>query len=89
MKAKIGAEDRKHPSFDFEPAKSSQRILIQDWLAQEHIKKWIHRVGLQNTLNGLEKFFQRESSTTYRIAYDHIVSFAFLITSPERSELPP
>ena len=37
-------------AFYFERAKSSQRTLIHTWLAQPHIKEWVHGVGLQNTL---------------------------------------
>jgi RimJ/RimL family protein N-acetyltransferase len=69
--------------FHFEPVKASQRTLIHDWLKQTHIKEWIHGVGLQNTLNGLEEFFRGESNTTYWIGYDNDIPFAFLITSPE------
>lgn len=69
--------------FSFKPVNVSQRTLIHDWLKQTHIKEWIHGVGLQNTLNGLEKFFQGESNTTYWIGYDNDIPFAFLITSPE------
>jgi hypothetical protein len=43
----------------------------------------MHGVGLQNTLNGLEKFFEGKSDTTYWIGYDKDIPFAFLITSPE------
>lgn len=70
-------------SMYFAPAQSSQRALIHGWLAQTHIKEWIHGSGLQNTLNGLEKFFLRESNTTYWVGYDKDTPFAFLITSPE------
>ena len=52
-------------------------------MQQDHIKEWIHGTGLQNTLNGLEKFFRGESSTTYWIGYHKDTPFAFLITSPE------
>jgi RimJ/RimL family protein N-acetyltransferase len=69
--------------FHFSPVKSSQRTLLHEWFEQPHIKEWIHGIGLQNTLNGLEKFFQDESSTTYWIGYDKDIPFAFLITSPE------
>ena len=79
-------ENRKCLSFHFKPAKSTQRALIHGWLAQMHIKEWIHGVGLQNTLNGLEKFFQGSSTTTYWIAYDKDIPFAFLITSPEGND---
>lgn len=70
-------------NFHFSPAKSSQISLIHGWLQQGHIKEWIHGVGLQNTLNGLEKFFRGESNTTYWIGYQKITPFAFLITSSE------
>lgn len=79
-------EDRKHLSFYFGPVKPSQRALIHGWLTQPHIKEWIHGVGLQNTLNGLEKFFQGISNTTYWIGYNKDIPFAFLITSPEGND---
>ena len=43
--------------FRFTPAEPTQRPLIHQWLDQKYIKGWIHGIGLQNTLNGLEKFF--------------------------------
>jgi RimJ/RimL family protein N-acetyltransferase len=79
-------ENRKRSVFYFEPAKPSQRDLIYGWLAQAHIKEWIHGAGLQNTLNGLEKFFKGESDTTYWIGYDKDIPFVFLITSPEGND---
>lgn len=79
-------EDCQLLSFHFDPVKSTQRALIRSWLAQAHIKEWIHGAGLQNTLNGLEKFFQGESNTTYWIGYDKDIPFAFLITSPEGND---
>lgn len=69
--------------FNFLHAKPSQRELIHQWLLQKHNAEWIHGAGLQNTFNGLEKFFKGESNTTYWIAYDKETPFAFLITSPE------
>ena len=74
------------PKFRFAFAKSAQRSLIHQWLEQKHIKEWIHGVGLQNTLNGLEKFFQGTSNTTYWIGYDNETPFAFLITSLEEED---
>ena len=76
-------ETRKCLVFNFAPVQSSQRPLIHRWLEQKHIKEWIHGVGLQNTLNGIEKFLQGASNTTYWIGYDKSIPFAFLITSPE------
>lgn len=73
-------------SFHFKPAKSSQRTLLHQWFEQKHIKEWMHGVGLQNTLNGLEKFFQGKSDTTYWIGYDKNIPFAFLMTSPEGND---
>lgn len=69
--------------FRFAPVESSQRDLLHRWFEQKHIKEWMHGVGLQNTLNGLEKFFQRKTDTTYWVGYDKDTPFAFLITSPE------
>lgn len=69
--------------FRFAHAQPSQRSLIRYWLEQKHIKEWIHGIGLQNTLNGIEKFFQGSTETTYWIGYDEKIPFAFLITSPE------
>ena len=57
--------------------------MIHKWLQQPHISEWLHGVGLQNTLNGLEASFQGRSSVTYWIGYIDEVPFAFLITSPE------
>lgn len=74
---------QKHITFRFAPAEPFQRALLHRWFEQKHIKEWLHGVGLQNTLNGLEKFFQGRSDTTYWIGYDNDVPFAFLITSPE------
>lgn len=85
--SKLFLRKKLHTSeFQFSPAEPSQISLIQGWLKQEHIKEWIHGVGLQNTLNGLEKFFRGESSTTYWIGYHKGVPFAFLITSPEGND---
>ena len=73
--------------FTFKPVEVKDQSLIHAWLVQPHIAEWVHGVGLQNTLNGLEKFFQGESNTTYWIAYDDKdTPFAFLITSPEGSD---
>jgi len=75
-----------HLNYSFVPAKSSQRSLIHAWLVLPHVTKWIHGTGLQSTLNGIEKFFNGESTTTYWIVYDEEIPFAFLITSPEGSD---
>ena len=69
--------------FRFAHAEPSQKELLHQWFEQKHIKEWMHGVGLENTLNGLEKFFLGESTATYWIGYDNNTPFAFLITSPE------
>ncbi len=76
----------KNSVFHFAPAESSQRSLIHRWLEQDYIGKWIHGVGLQNTLNGLERFFQGASDTTYWVGYYEKVPFAFLITAPVEND---
>ena len=72
--------------FTFEPMGVKDRSLVHEWLLQPHIAEWIHGIGLQNTLNGIEKFLERESDTTYWIGYDNSTPFAFLITSPEGND---
>ncbi len=67
--------------FYFSHAQENQKQLIHEWLAQKYIREWIHGKGLNNTLNGLENFFQGTSDTTYWIGYDYNIPFAFLITS--------
>lgn len=69
--------------FNFIPAQMSQKPLIHQWLDQPHIKKWIHGTGLQNSLTGLERFFQGKSKATYWIGYDKEIPFAFFITEPK------
>ncbi len=72
--------------FHFAPAISSQRSMLHQWFEQQHIKTWMHGVGLQNTLDGLENFFQGKSDTTYWVGYDQETPFAFLITSHEGND---
>lgn len=68
--------------FRFAHAESSQTALLHQWFEQQHIKEWLHGIGLQNTLDGLEKFFKGESDATYWIGYDKDTPFAFFITFP-------
>lgn len=74
-------------NFHFTLVQPTQRALIHQWLDQPYIKKWIHGVGLRNTLNGLEKSFQGVSNASYWIGYDQDIPFAFLITSPEGQDI--
>jgi len=67
--------------FEFAPAQPSSRTLIHQWLSQPYISEWIHGVGLQNTLTGLEMFFEGKGDMTYWMGYVDGVPFAFLITS--------
>lgn len=69
--------------FTFKPAKSDQKQMIHDWLAQEHIKEWLHGKGLQNTFEDLDKFFKGNSFGQHWIAYDKDIPFAYLLTSDE------
>ena len=43
-------------------------------------------MGLNNTLRGLEKFFQGCTATSYWIGYSQGVPFAFLITAPAEGD---
>jgi RimJ/RimL family protein N-acetyltransferase len=77
--------------FTFKPAQESQRELIHTWLRQDYIAKWIHGTGLQNTLSGLEEFFQylakgkslgrQMQITQHWIGYDGDRPFVYLLTS--------
>jgi len=77
--------------FTFKPAIGSQYNLIQGWLQQDYIAKWIHGTGLQNTLNGLEKWFQynklRKKSnrtlaiTQHWVGFDGQTPFIYMLTS--------
>lgn len=67
----------------FKLAEQGDKLLIHQWLEQEHIKKWIHGVGLKNTLEGLERFLQGNSKDGHWIAYCENIPFGYLLTSPE------
>jgi len=75
--------------FSFKPVRVKDRSIVHEWLIQPYISEWIHGVGLQNTLNGLEKFFLEQSETTYWIGYNNNVPVAFLITSSEGNDALP
>jgi len=77
--------------FTFKPPVESQRELIHKWLRQDYISEWIHGQGLQNTFNGLEKFFQYQAEgkelgrkteiTQHWVGYDGDKPFVYLLTS--------
>lgn len=67
--------------FTFKPVEKIQRQLIHKWVAQEHIKEWLHGEGLRNTLEDLDKFFERLSVHHHWIAYDSDIPFGYLLTS--------
>lgn len=77
--------------FSFKPPVVSQRELIHAWLRQDYISEWVHGQGLQNTLAGLEKFFQYQAEgkeigretkiTQHWVGYDGDKPFVYLLTS--------
>lgn len=77
--------------FNFKPALEVQRELIHAWLEQDYVSQWIHGSGLQDTLNGLEKFFQYQAEgrdlgrqceiTQHWIGYDGDHAFVYLLSS--------
>lgn len=69
--------------FNFKPVQQSQRLLIHNWIIQDHIKEWLHGDGLQNTIEDLDKFFKGISWGEHWIAYDNDTPFAYLLTSEE------
>ncbi len=78
-------ETRIDPSFrfTFKLAQRNQRRLIHDWIAQEHIKEWLHGEGLRNLLEDLDNFFTGASWGQHWIAYDNDTPFAYLLTSDD------
>lgn len=72
--------------FTFIPVEAKDQPLVHEWLVQPHIAEWIHGVGLQNTLNGLERYIQGESGAIYWIGYEGKTPFAFFITFPEGND---
>lgn len=78
--------NEKEKVFHFTQARPSQLSLIENWLSQPHIRKWLHGEGLENTLQGLKKFFQNNQEWVFWIGYKDSVPFAFLITSLEGDE---
>jgi len=77
--------------FTFKPVVEPQRELIHQWLQQDYISEWIHGQGLQNTLSGLEKFFQYQAQgkgldrqaeiTQHWMGYDGDEPVVYLLTS--------
>lgn len=72
--------------FTFKPAQLSQRLLIHNWITQDHIKEWLHGDGLRNTIEDLDKFFKGTSWGGHWIAYDNDIPFAYLLTSEDRED---
>lgn len=69
--------------FTFKLARKDQKKLICDWIAQDHIKEWLHTDGLRNLLEDLDNFFLGTSHGKHWIAYDGKIPFAYLLTSEE------
>lgn len=69
--------------FTFKPVQQSQRLLIHNWITQDHIKEWLHGDGLRNTIEDLDKFFKGTSWGGHWIAYDNDIPFAYLLTSED------
>jgi RimJ/RimL family protein N-acetyltransferase len=72
----------------FQPAKVSQREMLHQWLTEDHIREWVHGQGLENLLNGLEKFFQYQAEgrdlsqiTNHWIGYEADIPFIYMLTS--------
>jgi RimJ/RimL family protein N-acetyltransferase len=78
--------------FIFKHVDKAHQELVLEWIAQEHIKEWLHGVGLHNTIEGLDKFLKGDSDVEHWIAYDNDKPFGYLMTSkivktPEPEEL--
>jgi RimJ/RimL family protein N-acetyltransferase len=69
--------------FTFKLAEQHQKQLIHNWIAQEHIREWVHGEGLRNLLENLENFFKGTSFCQHWIAYENATPFGYLLTSNE------
>lgn len=69
--------------FSFKLAEAGQKGLIVGWLGKEHVREWIHGVGLRNTLEGLDRFLRGEGGTQHWIAYQNGIPFGYLLTTAE------
>ena len=69
--------------FSFIPARKDQKILIHQWITQDHIKDWLHGDGPKNTIEDLDNFFKGTSWAKHWIAYDTSTPFAYLLTSED------
>ena len=67
--------------FIFAKAKPSHRAMIEHWVKRPHISKWLHGVGLQNTLSSLAHSFEGSSETQHWIAYYDKIPIGYLLTS--------
>lgn len=54
---------------------------MHHWLKLPHAAEWFYGEGLQNTLNGIDRFVAGSQEAQYWIGYDKEHPFAFLITS--------
>lgn len=72
--------------FTFKLAQAEDKQRIIRWFEQEHIREWLHGVGLKNLLDNLDRFFRGESDSQHWIAYDQKTPFAYLLTSPEGND---
>lgn len=73
--------ESKKAHLSFKPVNLSQRGLIHQWVAQDHIKEWLHGDGLQNTYKDLDQFFEGRSICQHWIAYEKDRPFGYLMTS--------
>ena len=66
----------------FLATKKSHKQRILQWLDKEHVRPYFYGQGLQNTIDGLEKFIKGEDCLwDYWIAFFEDEPFGFLMTS--------
>lgn len=73
--------------FNYKLVEPAQKSIIHQWIAQEHIKEWVHGDGLRNLLESLENSFKGTSWGQHWIAYDNEIPFAYLLTSEDGKEV--
>lgn len=67
--------------FHFKPVDKAHRELVHTWLHLPHVAEWFYGQGLQNTLEGLDEFLSKKSTTQYWLSFEKDHPFGFLITS--------
>lgn len=66
----------------FAMVEKKHQALVLEWLSKPHVQEWFHGDGLANTINGLDRFVNKQPHWSQQwIAYCDGEPFAYVITS--------